>query len=225
MEVFVHDDPVAAARAVAARIVEGIKTADQRFTLGLSGGSTPIATYEILREEQCDWSLVDAWVSDERWVPLGHPRSNGRMAEETLIRHVGTRFHRPGWAESMDPEEAAAHYESVIREVHRGHRPDIIHLGMGDDGHTASLFPDTQALDETERWIMVNHVPAQAETRITATYPLLWKARILLVQATGEGKAVAVRDSLDGKTPAGRLGEGQAKVEWHIDRAAATLLS
>ena len=225
MEVFVHSDPAAVAAAVAKRIGDDMRSAGERFTLGLSGGSTPIATYEILREMTLDWTDVDAWISDERWVGHDHQRSNGRMAEETLIRHVGTRFHRPGWADLMDPEEAASHYESVIRSVHRGHRPDIIHLGMGDDGHTASLFPDTTALDETERWIVANHVPAQGETRITATYPLLWSARTLLVQVTGSAKAEAVRDSMEGNTPAGRLGEGRAKVEWHLDTDAASLLS
>lgn len=225
MQVFIHSDPAAVAVAVAERIGEELSAAKQRFTLGLSGGTTPIATYEVLRDMRLDWSGVDAWVSDERWVPPDHQRSNGRMAEETLIRHVGTRFHRPGWSEMMDPEEAAAHYESVIRSVHRGHRPDVVHLGMGDDGHTASLFPDTDALHESDRWIVVNDVPAQGETRITATYPLLWNARTLLVQATGTGKAEAVKASMEGTTPAGRLGEGLAKVEWHLDTEAASLIS
>lgn len=225
MEVFVHDNPGDVASAVATRIADAIRAATGRFTLGLSGGTTPISTYELLRAIDLDWTKVDAWVSDERWVPPDHQRSNGRMAEETLIRHVGTRFHRPGWSDTMDPEDAAEHYESVIRSVHESHRPDLIHLGMGDDGHTASLFPGTAALDERDRWIVANDVPSQGEARITATYPLLWTARLLIVQATGEGKAAAVRDSLKGETPAGRLGDGQAEVEWHIDRAAANYLS
>lgn len=225
MQIHVHQDSDTAAAAVATRIAEAIASSPDRFTLGLSGGSTPIATYQKLRDLKLSWAGVDAWVSDERWVSQVHPRSNGRMAEETLIRHVACRFHRPGWSETMDPEEAAEHYESVIREVHRGHRPDLIHLGMGDDGHTASLFPGTTALDETERWVVANDVSSQNETRITATYPLLWNARRIVVQATGAGKAAAVRASMEGSTPAGRLGAGRAEVEWHLDTESAALLS
>ncbi|HSK06239.1 MAG TPA: 6-phosphogluconolactonase, partial [Acidimicrobiia bacterium] len=175
MEVIVHKGPEDVARAVAARIAGEISLTNGRFTLGLSGGTTPIATYERLRQLDVDWSNVDTWISDERWVPPDHQRSNGRMAEETLIRHVGARFHRPGWAEHLTAEDIAPHYEAVIREIHRGHRPDMVHLGMGDDGHTASLFPGTSALDERERWIIANHVPQAGEVRLTSTYPLLWQ--------------------------------------------------
>ena len=100
-----------------------------------------------------------------------------------------------------------------------------VHLGVGDDGHTASLFPNTTALDEWSRWIVANWVPQQSEFRITATFPLIWSSRVVLVQAHGESKAAAVRDSFAGLTPAGRLGEGDALVEWHVDRAAADLIS
>ncbi len=225
MELFVHRDPAEVAGAVADRIGDAIRDAGDRFTLGLSGGSTPIATYQILRERRLDWSTVDTWVSDERWVPPDHQRSNGRMAEETLIRHVGARFHRPGWAENLTPEDIAPHYESVINQIHHKHRPDLIHLGMGDDGHTASLFPGTAALDETERWIVANHVPQLGEARITGTFPLLWTAKLIIVQVTGAAKAEAVRDSLAGMTPAGRLTEGKARVEWFLDEDAAALVS
>jgi 6-phosphogluconolactonase len=224
VEVIVQPDPESVARAVAERIAGAIREAGERFTIGLSGGTTPIATYEALSGMGLDWSSTDAWVSDERWVPPDHQRSNGRMAEESLIRHVGARFHRPGWSENLAPEESAEHYEAILRSVHNGHRPDLIHLGMGDDGHTASLFPGTTALDETEHWIVANHVPQVGEARITATYPLLWEARLILVQATGAGKAEAVRDSLAGTTPAGRLGEGKGRVEWHLDSEAARLV-
>lgn len=225
MKVIVHPSPEATAEAVAQRIAEAIAASDHRFTLGLSGGSTPIPTYRRLRQMEPGWDRVETWVSDERWVPHDHERSNARMAAETLIEHVKASLYRPTWAEDLDPVEAAKEYEEIIRGIHADRRPDLIHLGMGDDGHTASLFPDTEALDEVERWIVANPVPAQGETRITATYPLLWRARLVLVQVSGVEKAEAVGASLAGETPAGRLGRGEAEVEWHIDKAAASSIS
>jgi 6-phosphogluconolactonase len=96
---------------------------------------------------------------------------------------------------------------------------------MGEDGHTASLFPDSPALAEDGRWFVANRIPETGEPRLTTTYPLLWAATRLLVMTTGERKAPALKESFDGTTPAGRIGEGDAEVEWHVDRAAASLLS
>jgi 6-phosphogluconolactonase len=97
-------------------------------------------------------------------------------------------------------------------------------LGVGEDGHTASLFPDTDALDARGRWFVANHVRSLGEDRLTATFELLWRARVLVVLAVGEPKAAAVRASHEGMTPASRLDEGEAEVEWHLDREAASLL-
>jgi 6-phosphogluconolactonase len=96
---------------------------------------------------------------------------------------------------------------------------------MGGDGHTASLFPGSTALDEETRWYVGNVIPETGEARLTATFPLLWTARRLMVITAGESKAEALRDSFAGTTPAGRIGEGDAEVEWHVDTAAASLLS
>jgi 6-phosphogluconolactonase len=157
-------------------------------------------------------------------VPLDDERSNGHMAAVSLMDHVGARFHRPRWSELMEPDDSAAHYEATLRSLHDD-RPSLILLGVGADGHTASLFPASSALDETERWYVANEIPESGEKRLTATYPLLWRARHLLVITTGESKAEAVRDSFAGNTPAGRIGEGNAEVEWHVDQAAASLVS
>lgn len=193
--------------------------------MGLAGGSTPAATYEALRGRATGWQRVDAWLSDERWVPPDDERSNGRMAAETLMDHVDGRFHRPRWSEFIEPSGSAAHYEADLRSLHSDHRPDLILLGMGEDGHTASLFPGSPALDEEERWFVANTIPETGERRLTATYPLLWAARRLLVIAVGENKAPAVRDTFDGApTPVGRIGDGDAEVEWHIDDSAGSLL-
>ena len=225
MKLIVHESPEETSAAIASRIAEAANDAGDRLSLGLSGGSTPIPAYQILSGVDLDWEKIDLWVSDERWVPHDLERSNDRMAAEVLAGPVGTWIYRPPWEEGMEPDEAAARYDEMIRNLHTGRRPDIIHLGVGEDGHTASLFPNTPALEEWSRWIVANWVPAQSEFRITATFPLLWSARLVLVQAQGEGKAAAVRDSFAGLTPAGRLGEGEAVVEWHVDRAAASLIS
>lgn len=225
MKLVVHDTAEATAEAAATRVARVIGSAGDRVTLGLAGGSTPAATYAALRTQPVEWDRVDAWLSDERWVQPDHQRCNGRMAAETLMDHVDARFHRPVWSELIEPNDSAALYESTIRGILGDNRPDLILLGMGDDGHTASLFPDTPALGEANRWFVAQHVPQQQETRITATYPLLWAAGLLLVLVVGESKAEALKESLAGRTPAGRLGEGDGEVEWYVDVAAASLVS
>ncbi|MFO7300107.1 MAG: 6-phosphogluconolactonase [Actinomycetes bacterium] len=224
MRLIVHDTPEDTSRAVAERIAGLAREADDRFTLGLSGGTTPAPAYRILAGTDLDWDRIDLWVSDERWVPWDHERSNGRMAMDVLAGPVGARLLRPPYGDGTDPDRSAAGYEEMLRQVLDDRRPDVIHLGMGDDGHTASLFPGTQALEEWHRWVVANWVPEQSEFRITSTYPLIWSARVVIVQAHGAGKAAALRDSFAGLTPAGKLGGGDAAVEWHVDRAAASLL-
>lgn len=220
-----HDNPEAVAVAAAERIAYLLAEADEPVTLGLAGGSTPSATYRNLRAEPVSWDRVVLWLSDERWVPPDHERSNGRMAEESLVDHVGARFVRPGWAEEMTSVESADGYDATLRDLLPDGRADLVLLGMGEDAHTASLFPGSDALAERERWFVANEVPVTNEQRLTVTYPLLWRARRLMVITAGAQKAQALRDSFEGSTPAGWIGDGEAKVEWHVDRAAASLLS
>lgn len=224
MRLIVHDSPSEVATSAARRVAELISAGSGRVSLGLAGGGTPRSTYQALLGHHVEWARVDAWLSDERWVPHHDERCNGLMAQNSLLNHVDAVFHRPQWSESVTPAEAAARYEEEVKAVFGGGRPDLILLGMGTDGHTASLFPGTDALEETERWIVANEVPGLFETRITATYPLLWRARHVLFLVTGGHKAEALRDSLAGTTPAGRVGEGQGEVEWLVDHAAASLL-
>ncbi len=224
MEVIVHDTPADVAEATSRRVTGLITGSNHRFSLGLAGGSTPEATYKELRGRGTDWDRVDAWLSDERWVPPDHERSNGRMAAAVLLDHVDAVFHRPRWSDQLEASDSAAYYEATLRSIHGVDPPDVVMLGVGEDGHTASLFPGTEALNETSRWFVANHVPSLDEDRLTATYHLLWQARVLMVLAVGQSKAAAVKASLDGTTPAGRLGEGKGEVEWHLDRDAAALL-
>ena len=224
MELIVQEKPDQVAELASKRVAELIAAATGSFSLGLAGGSTPEATYKELRGRATGWDKVQAWLSDERWVPPDHERSNGRMAAMTLLDHVDAVFHRPRWSELMSPEDSAVYYEATLRSIHDGAPPDVVLLGVGDDGHTASLFPGTAALDETSRWFVANHVTQLSEDRLTATFPLLWRAKLLMVLAVGENKARAVVASFDGATPAGRLGDGEAAVEWYVDRGAASLL-
>ncbi len=226
MELVVYETAEEAAVGAATRIADLLAAAGERFTLGLAGGSTPAASYQELRGRAIAWRRVDAWLSDERWVPHDHERSNGRMAAETLMDHVDARFHRPRWSEHIEASDSAARYEAVLRSIHDGRRPDLILLGMGEDAHTASLFPGSDALAESRRWFVSNTIPESGEVRLTATYPMLWSARRLMVLTAGEHKAAALRDSFEGgQTPVGRIAEGEAEVEWHVDRPAASLLS
>jgi 6-phosphogluconolactonase len=226
MELVVYETAEEAAVGAAQRIADLLAGASGGFTLGLAGGSTPEVTYEALRGRATGWHRVDAWLSDERWVPADHERSNGRMAAVTLMDHVDARFHRPRWSEFIEPGDSAAHYEATLRSIHDAKRPDLILLGMGEDAHTASLFPGSAALEEDSRWFVANIIPETGEERLTATYPLLWRARRLLVITAGERKAPALRDAFEGtSTPIGRIGEGDAEVEWHVDRSAVSLLS
>ena len=210
----------------AQRIADLLAQGGERFSLGLAGGGTPVATCGSLRGRATGWDRVDAWLSDERWVPPHHERSNGRMAAEALMDHLPARFARPRWSEFMEPADSAVHYEATLRSIHGDGPPDLILLGLGEDGHTASLFPGSPALDEDHRWYVATEIPESGEPRLTATFPLLWQARRLLVMTSGKHKAPALRDSVEsGDTPAARLSDGNAEVEWHVDRAAASLLS
>ncbi len=223
MELVVYDTPEQTALGAAERIANLITDSGEGFTLGLAGGSTPAATYEALRGRAIGWKRVDAWLSDERWVPHDDERSNGRMAAETLMDHVDARFHRPRWSEHIDAADSAVHYEATIRSIHESERPNLTLLGMGADGHTASLFPGSKALEETSRLFVANTIPDSGEVRLTATYPLLWSADRLLVMVTGEAKAPALAEAFaGGSVPIARIGEGEAEVEWHVDRAAAS---
>jgi 6-phosphogluconolactonase len=224
MELLVHETPEAVAEAASRRVAELVSSATDRFSFGIAGGSTAEPTYKALRGRASGWEKVDAWMSDERWVPPDHERSNGRMAATALLDHVDAAFHRPRWSEFMMPEDAAAHYEAQLRSIHGDGPPDLVMLGVGEDGHTASLFPDTPALDERNRWFVANHVPQLDEDRLTATFPLLWGAKLLMVVVVGIDKAVAVKASFEKGTPAGLLGEGDAVVEWYVDQDAASLL-
>jgi len=208
-----------------------------RFTWALAGGSTPRAVYQLLASdyyrERMPWGAVHFFWGDERHVPPDHPDSNFRMAREAMLDHVpasAENVHRVP-AEEPDARRAAAEYESTLRALFAlasGERPrfDLILLGLGKDGHTASLFPGGDAVRERERLVVAPWVEAQQTFRITLTPPVLNHARRALFLVSGEEKADALHAVLEGarepeRYPA-QIVEGNRL--WMVDRAAARRL-
>jgi 6-phosphogluconolactonase len=225
MELFVHETPEEVAQAVSATVSESINSADKRYSLGLAGGSTPELTYKELLGTATDWTKVTAWLADERWVPLDADQSNGLMAARTLFDHVPAQLVRPDWDTDLTPEESAARYGRFLKDLHAESGPDMVLLGMGADGHTASLFPRSVALDEARHRYVANTIPETGEVRLTATYRLLRTAERIVFMVAGQAKAKALKASLAGESPAGKVDGTNTKVEWHVDRAAASLVS
>jgi 6-phosphogluconolactonase len=211
-----------------------------RFRVALSGGSTPRRLFRLLATEPyrgaIDWSRVDVFWSDERTVPPDSPQCNFRLANDVLLGQIpipDENIHRMR-GELPDPHQAAAEYEREIRSVFGlapGVMPrfDLILLGVGSDGHTASLFPNTDALDEHERLVVANAVPQLQTARLTLTVPVLNAAHALLLLVAGEDKSQAVYQAIEGTwnprdTPSQLLRDAEGRVEWLLDRAAATAL-
>ncbi len=230
--VLVYPDNQHLAAAAARRLVEVVGDTDRaRVTIGLAGGSTPAETYRLLADMTVDWDRVDAWVSDERWVPHEHADCNGTMIAELLMDHVPASYHRPRWNEWLTASDSAAHYEAVLRSIHPEGHSDLILLGMGDDGHTASLFPGTAALNaDPARWYVANYVPQAEVDRLTVTYSFLHRAHQIVFLVSGADKAPALKSVLEPRPgeappPAGRVMDGDAEVTWMIDEAAAAELT
>jgi 6-phosphogluconolactonase len=223
----------AAAREFAARAEEAIEELG-RFAVVLAGGSTPETMYGILARNyigRMDWSRVYVFFGDERSVPPDHEDSNLKMASEVLLDHVlvGNVHRMRG---ELPPDEAAEAYEEELREFFQTEdvpRFDLILLGIGADGHTASLFPETPALEVHDRWVVANPVPKLDTTRITLTIPVINAARTVIFLVAGENKAEALRKILEGDAdprayPA-KLIQRSGGPEWMLDRSAASLLS
>lgn len=237
-------DPMAIAEEAAERFVgvaaEALARAG-RFTVVLAGGTTPKLLYTLLAAEphrrHLPWREAHVFWGDERCVPPEHPESNYRMAHEALLRHLPIppeQIHRMG-GEDPDPERAAAEYEERLRTVFRGPAGappcfDLVLLGMGADGHTASLFPHTEALRETQRWVLRNHVPKLQADRLTLTAPAINGAATVLFLVAGEDKAPALQDVLEGppdpeRLPAQLIRPTGGRLVWLVDRAAASRLA
>ena len=223
----------AAARDFAARAEETINERG-RFAVALAGGSTPKATYGALARDyadRLDWGGVHVFFGDERTVPSDHEDSNYRTAREALLDHVpvGSVHRMRG---ELAPEEAAARYEEDLRDFFGPDevpRFDLILCGIGEDGHTLSLFPETSALEVADRWVVANPVLKLESTRLTLTVPVANAARAVTFLVAGEGKAEALREILEGDAdprayPAKLIRPESGDLTWMVDKAAASLL-
>jgi 6-phosphogluconolactonase len=220
----------AAAQEFATRADEAIRERG-RFAVVLAGGSTPKATYGILARDyrdRIDWNNVHVFFGDERSVPPDDDDSNYKMARGSLLDHVpiGSVHRMQG---ELPPDEAAAAYEQDLRDFFGSDALpafDLILLGTGDDGHTASLFPETSALEVHNRWVVANPVLKLETTRITLTVPAINAARAVYFLVAGEGKAAPVAEILEGNPdpreyPASLI-QPENGPTWMLDRAAAS---
>jgi 6-phosphogluconolactonase len=198
---------VAAAEAIAQSLQEGSRT------LVLAGGTTPARCYELLANMEIDWGRITVLFGDERCVPPDHPDSNYRMARQTLLDKVApATVHR--MPAELGPDEGAAEYESTIKML----VPlDVVVLGIGEDGHTASLFPGHPVLEAKGLVAGVRNSPKPPPERVTLTLPAIQGAREVIILATGAGKAKAVAMAKREQVPSGMI----AGARWLIDRAAA----
>lgn len=177
-----------------------------KFTVALSGGSSPKAIFSLLSTSEyadtIDWNKVYFFWVDERWVSLDDEKSNFKMTLETLLDKVPVHKNQifPMYKDGIEPEEYAGKYEAQIRNILGVEGMfDFILLGMGDDGHTASLFPGEKVLDEKEKWVDAYYLKSQEMHRITLTEPIINKAENILIVTFGKSKKHALNEVLNGE--------------------------
>jgi len=240
MEIHIASDAKALSENLASwignLIQEVLKTQD-RFTFVLSGGSTPKKLYDLLAaspyKESIPWEKLHFFWGDERAVPFGDERNNAKMCYEELLDKV------PVVAENIhvmrtdiEPEESVNEYEAILKKYFRNSETtfDLVLLGMGDDGHTLSLFPGTKVIHETESWVNTFFLAAQDMYRITLTAPVVNAAKYVAFMAAGSGKAETLKSVLEGETkldkfPSQIIKPVIGELHWFVDKAAAALLT
>jgi 6-phosphogluconolactonase len=239
MTIKVFDHPEEVARAAAERFFSTAENAIKstgRFSVALSGGSTPKRVNELIAadlRESLYWSNIHVFLGDERCVPWDHPDSNFRMARETLLTRVPIpeeNIH-PMRGEG-DPTVNAQAYDQVLREFFgevQWPRFDLVFLRLGEDGHTASLFPGTAALNEKRAWVVANWVEKLNSFRLSLTAPAINHAKQILFLVTGSSKAKALAAVVNGPVNAGELPAQliqpvEGSCDWLVDRDAASQL-
>lgn len=234
--IHIFENAEAVAQAAAQHIIELARLCiakKGRFSLALAGGSTPKRIYEMLATDtfatQVNWSKVHIFFGDERTVAPDHADSNFRMANEALLSHVelpAQNVHRINGV--GDAAANASLYESELKEFFGDvefPRFDLIMLGMGDDGHTASLFPHSAALNETQKWVTANWVEKFETFRITLTAPVINHAAHIMFIVTGAGKTDRLPEVLRGERDTERLPSQliqpvNGTLDWYVDKAA-----
>jgi len=230
----VFDDAAALARGVAQWLLEKAGSVERPFSICLSGGTTPRHLYGLLASPDFvadfPWNRVHWFWGDERWVPHDHPRSNYRMVKEAMLDHAPVpsgNVHPVPFDATSAPRAAAQLYDRALRAAvgQSGKRLfDVTFLGLGDDGHTASLFPNSPALNERVAWACAAPGPDH-ETRITLTYPALENSEDTAFLVAGAGKGPALAAVWRGADlPAARL-KPAGTLHWFLDQAAADAAS
>jgi 6-phosphogluconolactonase len=236
----VFDTPEQLAVAAAERFVEydyPFHGELDRFSVALAGGTTPKRVYELLATERfknrVEWSQVHLFFGDERAVPPDHPDSNYGMAHEALISKVpipANNVHRI--IGESNANENARLYENQLKTFFAGvtwPRFNLVFLGMGEDGHTASLFPGGEALNEKSKWVVATRMQRLNQDRITLTLPVFNHAARIIFLVTGEEKAKRLKQVLQPqpgseRVPAQQIQPVEGTLEWLVDRAAASML-
>lgn len=241
MSVQIFTDTAALVQAAAEQIVRSARTAVAkrgRFLLALSGGNSPRPLYRLLADppyrEDLPWAQTFVFWSDERYVPIGDQRSNAGMARELLLKHVpvpADHVHTVYLADSS-PEQAAAEYEAALRKLNDGADPrlDLVLLGCGTDGHTASLFPHSPALAETDLLVRAVQPEGSDIARVTMTPRLLNQSCHVIFIVYGESKSEVVHRVLEGPSdpdtlPAQVVRPVDGETIWMLDTGAASKLS
>lgn len=206
------------------------------YSIVLSGGRTPRELYRALAtdfRDEIPWDRVHFFWGDERYVPADDPRSNYRLAREALLNHVPLppQNVHPMPTDLPDPEDAADVYAETLRAHFSGPWPrfDLVLLGLGSDGHTASIFPGSRAVAEKERWVMAVRAPVKPLRRLTLTLPVINRARMVWFLVSGAERASALRSVLVGspapqRCPAAGVRPINGGVTWWVDAASAAKL-
>jgi 6-phosphogluconolactonase len=223
VELVVLPDAEGAARAAAERLVEAARTS---AAVGLSGGSTPRRAYELAAQLESNWGRAAVWWGDERCVPPHDARSNYRMAREALLDRLSRSPEVHRIRGELPPEDGAAAYETELGDL----RLDLAFMGLGPDGHTASLYPGAATLDERERRVVAAEPGLEPFVpRVTLTLPALRASREVLFLVTGADKADAARRAFGEEpskaTPASLLRSDEGRTVAILDAAAARDLS
>lgn len=234
MEPHVFQNPQTVCRELAEWLVSyaaDVTRERGRFSIALSGGSTPKRLYELLASDEyrdrVDWQTWHVFWGDERVVPFDDERNNARMAHEALLDHVPIppkQIHV--LRTDVAPESAAAEYETLLRDFFANSPVtfDLVLLGLGDDGHTLSLFPGSEVVEEETAWVRTVFLESQAMFRLTLTAPVVNRAVGVAFLVTGEGKAGVVNAVLHGapgQFPAQRIQPLNGNLHWFLDEAAA----
>ncbi len=229
------DLSTAAAKWIADYIIATLKK-KERFTIALSGGSTPQKLHTILAappyKESIDWSRVHFFWGDERAVPFEDNRNNAKMAYDTLLNHVAVNpDHIHVMRTDIDPQTSAREYEKILHQYfnHSATSFDLVLLGMGDDGHTLSLFPGTPVIHEETKQATAFFLKEQDMYRITLTAPIVNRAACVAFLVAGAGKANALKEVMDGDYrpdvyPSQVIEPVKGELHWFVDKAAAVLL-